>query len=468
MAVIKFYNTLARKKQIFRPINKSSVGFYSCGPTIYNHAHIGNLRAMIFYDLLKRTLSYDGFKVKHIMNVTDVEDKTIRGSRELGISLESFTGVYDKSFRQNLQDLNVLAPDHYPYATKYINEIIDLIKILLKKGLAYQGKDESVYFDISKFKRYGKLSRLKTRTIKEGARVAQDEYGKDQASDFVLWKAWKSEDGDVFWHSPWGKGRPGWHIECSAMALKNLGQSFDIHAGAVDLIFPHHENEIAQSEGATGKPFVKYWLHLEHLLINNHKMSKSLKNDFKLSDIIERGFNPLAFRYLCLTAHYRAKLNFTWESLKAAEESLNNLYEFIKNQDGQEADKKSASKEMRKIIAIKKEFKKALDDDLGVPRALAIAWKTAHLSNKNEISKKAALDLLFDFDRVLGLRLADQIKNKKEEIPEEARKLAAEREQARIDKNFAKADEIRQRLLEEFKVQIEDTASGPKLKKINS
>ena len=343
------------------------------------------------------------------MNITDVEDKTIRGSRELGISLESFTGVYDKSFRQNLQDLNVLAPDHYPYATKYINEIIDLIKILLKKGLAYQGKDESVYFDISKFKRYGKLSRLKTRTIKEGARVAQDEYGKDQASDFVLWKAWKSEDGDVFWHSPWGKGRPGWHIECSAMALKNLGQSFDIHAGAVDLIFPHHENEIAQSEGATGKPFVKYWLHLEHLLINNHKMSKSLKNDFKLSDIIERGFNPLAFRYLCLTAHYRAKLNFTWESLKAAEESLNNIYDFIKNEGNQEIYKINISKEV-KNNRLKTEFIKT-DDDLGTPR-LAVAWKVMRLANKNEISK-SRLNLLFDFDRVLGLRLADQIKIKR-------------------------------------------------------
>ena len=286
MALMKLYNTLTRKKQIFKPLNKSMVGFYSCGPTIYNHAHIGNLRAMIFYDSLKRALLFNGFKVKHIMNITDVEDKTIRGAREMGISLESFTGAYDKSFKQNLQELNVMAPDHYPYATKYINEIINLIKKLLQKGLAYQGKDESVYFDISKFRKYGKLSRLKYRIIREGARVALDEYGKEQASDFVLWKAWKPEDGDVFWHSPWGKGRPGWHIECSAMALKNLGQSFDIHAGAVDLIFPHHENEIAQSEGATGKPFVKYWLHLEHLLINKQKMSKSLKNDFKLNDII--------------------------------------------------------------------------------------------------------------------------------------------------------------------------------------
>ena len=465
MALMKLYNTLTRKKQIFKPLNKSMVGFYSCGPTIYNHAHIGNLRAMIFYDSLKRALLFNGFKVKHIMNITDVEDKTIRGAREMGISLESFTGAYDKSFKQNLQELNVMAPDHYPYATKYINEIINLIKKLLQKGLAYQGKDESVYFDISKFRKYGKLSRLKYRIIREGARVALDEYGKEQASDFVLWKAWKPEDGDVFWHSPWGKGRPGWHIECSAMALKNLGQSFDIHAGAVDLIFPHHENEIAQSEGATGKPFVKYWLHLEHLLINKQKMSKSLKNDFKLNDIIERGFNPLAFRYLCLTAHYRAKLNFTWESLKGAEESLNNLYNFVKNESSQGIDKKNISKEAKKIVALKNEFKKAMDDDLGTPRALAVAWRAMHLANKNEISKKAALNLLFAFDRVLGLRLADQIKSKKEDIPEEAKKLAADRDQARIEKNFARADEIRRRLLNEFKLQIGDTPSGPKLKK---
>lgn len=462
---MKFYNTLTRKKQIFRPIDKSSVGFYSCGPTIYNHAHIGNLRAMVFYDLLKRTLLYGGFKVKHIMNITDVEDKTIRGAREMGISLESFTGAYDKSFKQNLKDLNILPPDYYPYATKYINEIIDLIKKLLQKKIAYQGEDGSVYFDISKFKKYGRLSRLKTRTIKEGARVAHDEYAKEQASDFVLWKAWKPEDGDVFWRSPWGKGRPGWHIECSAMALKNLGASFDIHAGAVDLIFPHHENEIAQSEGATGKPFVKYWLHLEHLLINKQKMSKSLKNDFKLNDIIERGFNPLAFRYLCLTAHYRAKLNFTWESLKGSEESLNNLYDFVKNHGDQEIDKKNTFKETKKISSLKSEFKKAIDDDLGAPRALATAWKAMHLANKNEISKKSALNLLFGFDRVLGLRLADQIKNKEEDIPELAKKLAAEREKARTEKNFAKADEIRRRLLEEFKLQIEDTPSGVKLKK---
>ncbi|MEM7819165.1 MAG: cysteine--tRNA ligase, partial [Candidatus Aenigmatarchaeota archaeon] len=290
--VLKLFNTLTRKKEVFKPIKKNEVRMYTCGPTVYDFAHIGNFRTYVWQDILKRWLLFKGFKVKHVMNLTDIDDKTIKGAREQGISLREFTEKYIKAFFEDSKTLNLLPADVYPRATEHIREIVELIKILIEKGYAYKGEDGSIYYDISKFKDYGKLSKLKIKELKAGARVKSDSYTKEEAYDFALWKAWDPEDGEVFFETEIGKGRPGWHIECSAMSMKYLGETFDIHTGGVDLIFPHHENEIAQSEAATGKKFVNYWLHAEHLIVEGRKMSKSLGNFYTLRDLLAKGYDP--------------------------------------------------------------------------------------------------------------------------------------------------------------------------------
>ncbi|MEK7481885.1 MAG: cysteine--tRNA ligase, partial [Patescibacteria group bacterium] len=317
--MIKFFNTLTRKKQIFKPLYDKRVGLYTCGPTVYDYAHLGNLRTYIFEDILRRTLKYNGYKIKQVMNITDVEDKIIGKMRQENKKLPEITEPYTKIFFGDLKKLNIEKAEVYPKATGHIKEMIVLIKKLMAKKIAYQGEDGSIYFNIAKFKNYGRLSQLKKRELKTGVRIFADEYNKEQAQDFVLWKAKKI--GELFWPSPFGEGRPGWHIECSAMSVKYLGKTLDIHAGAVDLIFPHHENEIAQSEAAFGKKFANFWLHAEHLLVNGQKMAKSLNNFYTLRDLenknlprsdakhLLRRFNPLAFRYLALTSHYRSKLN---------------------------------------------------------------------------------------------------------------------------------------------------------------
>src|SRR3989344_5943968 len=311
---IKLYNTLTRKKELFKPLKKGVVRMYTCGPTVYGYVHIGNFRSFIFEDILRRVLQTRSYKVKHIMNVTDVDDKTIIASQKAGKELGEFTKFYEKTFEEDLKKLNILSPTKpLARATEHIPEMVALIQKLLQRKYAYE-KDGSVYFDVSRFARYGKLAHLDKKGLKAGARVDVDEYAKNAAQDFALWKAKK--DGEPSWPAPFGEGRPGWHIECSSMSLTYLGQPFDIHAGGVDLIFPHHENEIAQSEAAIGKPFVRYWLHGEHLLVDGHKMSKSLGNAFTLRTLEEKGFSPLDFRYLTLSAHYRSKLNFTWQSLE--------------------------------------------------------------------------------------------------------------------------------------------------------
>ena len=323
---VKIYNHLSHKIETFEPLHPKRVGLYTCGPTVYNYAHIGNLRTYIFEDILRRALEYDGYKVKHIMNITDVEDKIIDAAKKTGKSIYEFTEPYEKAFYGDLEKLNIKKAYRYPKATANIAEMIKIISALLRKGLAYKA-DGSIYFDISKFKKYGRLSGVKSRELKTGARIDADEYAKETAEDFVLWK--KAKAGEPWWQAPFGKGRPGWHIECSAMSMKYLGATFDIHAGAVDLIFPHHENEIAQSEGATGRLFVKYFIEGEHLLVDGEKMSKSLGNIFNLRDIEAKGFDPLAFRYLVLIAHYRSKLNFTWKSLEGAQNALDKLRESV-------------------------------------------------------------------------------------------------------------------------------------------
>lgn len=448
---VKLYNTLTRKKQVFKPLHNKRVGLYTCGPTVYNFAHIGNLRTYIFEDVLRRVLEYSGYKVKHVMNITDVEDKIIRDAKKAGKPIYEFTGSYEKAFYNDLKKINIKPAFKYPKATTHIPEMIKIIASLLKKGLAYK-IDRSIYFDISKFKKYGRLSGVKARELKTGVRIDVDEYTKEQAEDFVLWKAVKA--GEPWWRAPFGEGRPGWHIECSAMSMKYLGPTFDIHAGAVDLIFPHHENEIAQSEGATGKKFVNYFIEGEHLLVDGEKMSKSLGNVFNLRDIEVKGFDPLSFRYLVLTAHYRSKLNFTWKSLEAARNALDKLREIVTNLKI-ETSQKSNVEMLKKRLTEK--FKKYINDDLEMPRALALLW---NIVKSEKLDTKTKYDLIIDFDKVLGLNLAHV---KTEKIPMEILKLTNKREKYREEKNFKKADEIRKKI-KKLGWLIEDTKNGPKIK----
>jgi len=321
---LKLYNTLSRKKALFKPIKGKGVRIYTCGPTVYDYAHIGNFRAYICSDILKRYLKYQGFNVKHVMNITDVDDKTIKGSRKENISLKQYTKRYEKAFFEDLEALNIDKADNFPRATEHIKEMVLLTKKLLLKKIAYKSKD-GIYFNIAKFKDYGNLSHAKLKSLEVGKRVKQDQYDKEEAQDFALWKFWDREDGKVFWQTELGKGRPGWHLECSSMSTKYLGQPFDIHAGGVDLIFPHHENEIAQSEGSEKKKFVNYWFHNEHLLVNGEKMSKSSGNFYTLRDLLDKGHNPKAIRYLLLSAHYRQQLNFTEEGIEASNNAIKRL-----------------------------------------------------------------------------------------------------------------------------------------------
>ncbi|RMF88331.1 MAG: cysteine--tRNA ligase, partial [Nitrospinota bacterium] len=317
--MLKFYNSLTRRKEEFHPIEPGRVRMYTCGPTVYDYAHIGNFRAYIFEDILRRYLKYKGYQVTQVMNITDVDDKTIRESRRRGMSLKEFTSFYVQAFFEDLETLNIERAEYYPAATEHIDQMVALIKRLIENGHTYE-VDGSIYFRISTFPAYGRLAGLDAVQLQGGAsgRVDADEYGKEDVRDFVLWKAWREEDGDVFWETELGKGRPGWHIECSAMSMHYLGEHFDIHTGGIDNLFPHHENEIAQSEAATKKPFVNYWLHCQHLLVNNAKMSKSLGNFYTLRDLLERGYKPKAIRYALLSTHYRQQHNFTFEGLAAA------------------------------------------------------------------------------------------------------------------------------------------------------
>ncbi|MCL4362347.1 cysteine--tRNA ligase, partial [Candidatus Parvarchaeota archaeon] len=316
---MKIYNTLSRNVENFKPLKEGLVTIYTCGPTVYNYVHIGNLRTFIFYDLVKRAFKLNNYKVKHVMNITDVDDKTIRKSMESHVSLKEYTELYTKYFMEDLQKLNIEMDTKFTNATDNIDEMQKIIVKLLKEGYAYEAED-GIYFNVSKFKDYGKLSGMKVNG--SYSRIKNDEYDKENASDFALWKYWDENDGKVYWEGIWVKGRPGWHIECSAMSMKYLGKTIDVHCGAVDLIFPHHENEIAQSESYSKQKFVDYWLHGEHLLVNGQKMSKSLGNFYTLRDLEKQGFNPLSFRLMVIDSNYRNKLDFTFENLKKYEKML--------------------------------------------------------------------------------------------------------------------------------------------------
>lgn len=452
--MLKLYNTLTRRKEVFRSLHKKWVGLYTCGPTVYNYAHIGNLRTYIFEDVLRRTLEYAGYKVKHVMNITDVEDKIFRDAKKAGKTIFEFVRPYEKAFFEDLKRLNIEKAWKYPKATQHITEMVKLIHKLLQKGFAYE-IDGSIYFSISKFRPYGKLSRVKARELKAGARVDADEYTKENIQDFALWKIEKP--GEPSWKTSFAAGHPGWHIECSVMSMKYLGETIDIHTGGVDNIFPHHENEIAQSEAATGKKFVRYWVHGEHLLVDGQKMSKSLGNFYTLRDIESRRFNPLVFRYLALTSHYRSKLNFTWVSLQAAQNSLERVYDFIKDL------KSSNYRGSASLARHKSNFQDALANDLDMPKALAALWSLIHEYNKqpNRFDAKAVLRVLYDFDEVLGLGLKGV---KHDTIPKEVIALVKKRQTYRENKQWSEADKIRTQI-SSLGYLMEDTPQGQKIKK---
>ncbi|MEE8357990.1 MAG: cysteine--tRNA ligase [Candidatus Hydrothermarchaeales archaeon] len=461
--MLSLYNTLTRQKEEFIPSEKGKVRMYTCGPTVYDYAHIGNFRAYVFEDTLKRYLSYKGFKVKHVMNLTDVDDKTIRTSQEDGVSLKEFTIRYEKAFFKDIDTLNIQRADHYPKATEHIKEMISLIKRLKEKGLAYRGEDGSYYFDISKFQEYGKLAHIKVENLKTGKKVKKDEYAKDELQDFALWKAYSREDGDVFWETDLGKGRPGWHIECSTMSMTYLGESFDIHAGGVDLIFPHHQNEIAQSEGATGKPFVRYWVHNEHLLVEGRKMSKSLGNFYTLRDLLEKGYDPVAIRYLLLSAHYRQKLNFTFKGLETATNTVYKLRDFMDKIREIEVGADWNKDLHGKVVKTREDFENLLDDDLNMPPALAAIFDLVKETNNAIAGKRASKENLDEvhssimaFDRVLGI-----LEHEKGELDKGLLQLIEEREDARKNKDWPRADKIRDELFQEG-IIVEDTSNGPR------
>jgi cysteinyl-tRNA synthetase len=459
---ICFFNTLTRKKEVFKPLEAGKVKMYTCGPTVYDFAHIGNFRAFLFEDLLKRWLVSRGFKVTHVMNLTDVDDKTIKGSQKQQVPLKQFTDFYVKAFFEDIKALNIQLADVYPKATDHIPEMVGLIKTLMAKGYAYRGEDGSIYYAISKFPDYGKLSKIKTAELKAGARVSQDEYAKEEAQDFALWKAWTPEDGDVLWETELGKGRPGWHIECSAMSMKYLGETFDIHCGGVDNIFPHHENEIAQSEAATGKKFVNYWLHNEHLLVEGKKMAKRFGNFYTLRDLLAKGYDPIAIRYLLLSTHYRQQFNFTFEGLEAAKGAVDRLRNFVRrlhDTDGKDSKGKVA------VLASKLEacFGGSMDDDLDIGIAVASLFdfvrEINNLLDANMISKAEAAEvgrLIMQIDAVLGV--IGEVKTQ-EVLPAEIDALVQKREEARKAKNWKEADTIRTQL-KAMGIVLEDTAQG--------
>jgi cysteinyl-tRNA synthetase len=467
--MIVFTNTPSRRKEEFIPLDPPRVTMYTCGPTVYNFAHIGNFRAIIAYDLVKRWLTCRGYDVKHVMNITDVDDKTINSSREEGLALGNFTRKYTDAFFQDCAKLRISPPDITPAATGNIPRMIKLVEILVEKGIAYPAEDGSVYFSIAKCDNYGKLSHLDTRDLQHGARIDHDEYDKDHVSDFVLWKGWSEAVGDVKWDSPWGPGRPGWHLECSVMAQAYLGDTIDIHMGGEDLVFPHHENEIAQSEAATGKPFVRYWLHNGYLLVEGKKMSKSLGNFYTLRDVLDRGYTGREIRYHLLSTHYRQPFNFTFDGLHAARSALQRLDDvragltdrMAQGTDGQVGDAVAAA-----VNTAETSWTGFLDDDINISPALGALFALVHQANiwlaAGTVSGADAtciLAFLNETERLLA------VAGEEEEFPAEAIELMAQRTDARTDKDWSRADDIRNQLAA-MGFTVEDTPHGPRLKRI--
>ncbi len=466
---LKLFNTLSRSVQDFNPLDPAgkSVDLYCCGPTVYDFAHIGNFRTFVFADLVRRYLEFKGYAVRHVMNITDVEDKIIQRVRENKTTLREYTGKFEAAFFEDFQALSCLRPHDTPRATEYIADIIALVEKLVARGIAYRAADGSVYFSIEKYQgcgcRYGQLLKLNFDEMRPGERVSSDEYEKESVADFALWKARVPDDGEVAWPSPWGEGRPGWHVECSAMSMKILGESFDLHLGGEDLIFPHHEDEIAQSEGATGKPFVKHWVHGAHLLVEGKKMSKRLGNYYTLRDLLGKGFSGREIRHLLLTAHYRESFNFTLGGLQGARAALARLDECAdKLKEIAGTTTATAEPELIQKVAA------ALDEDLNMSRAWGEIFEWVREKNKlllpdNKLSPEQAAASLGAINKILALLGLE--KAGAEEIPAELTALLEQRQAARKAKDFKRSDAIRDELKAKGWV-IEDTPKGPKLKKL--
>ena len=460
--MLKLTNSLAGKLEEFLPQDGSLVRMYTCGPTVYNYVHIGNLRTYVFEDVLRRHLR-SKWQLKHVMNITDIDDKIIKAAVQAGQDIKSYTAPFTKAFFEDCEKLRIERADFITPATDYIPEMIELVTRLLEKGYAYREGD-SIYFRISRFPDYGRLSRLDQRELKIGARIDADEYEKEEPRDFVLWKAPK-DDKEPRWSAPFGEGRPGWHLECSAMAMKHLGETLDIHCGGVDNIFPHHENEIAQSEALTGRPFVRFWIHGEHLLVEGEKMAKSKGNFYTLRDLLDRGYEPLAIRYALVSVPYRKQMNFTFEGLAQARVSLERIKEFVFRLNTAKAASGSLPEILGAVRDADAQFESALDDDLNTARALAAVFDLIRKCNTalaetgiKEDDRKQILEFLEKVDQRLAiLPPREQLVQGDERIES----LIAQRNEARKNRNFALADRIRQQLLD-MGVVIEDTREGTK------
>lgn len=467
---LQIYDTETRAKEIIAPADGKTLKMYTCGPTIYDFAHIGNFRTYIFEDLLRRTIKYFGMDLFQVMNLTDVDDKTIKGAIKEGVSLQDYTKKYKDAFFEDLKTLLIEPVEAYPAATDHIDAMIQMISTLLDKGIAYKGQDGSVYFSIEHFPSYGRLSHLHLGDLKSGAsnRVASDEYDKESLADFVLWKAYDAKrDGDIFWESPFGKGRPGWHIECSSMAIKLLGETIDIHVGGVDNIFPHHENEIAQSEACTGKHFTKRWVHSEHLLVDGRKMSKSLGNFYTLKDLLDKGYSGVEVRYLLLQTHYRTQLNFTLKGLDAARTSLTRLSDFIHRLRGIKSSGKPGSVDSL-LEGVHMRFDEALADDLNISAALATLFdllrEVNRLADDDQLDPKGVEAVLAHLEKINQVIGVLPLKEQKLSMPSDIQEAFDSRELARKEKNWSKADEYRD-YIHSAGYLIEDTPVGPRLKK---
>jgi cysteinyl-tRNA synthetase len=462
---MRFFNTYSREIEEFEPRDPTErkIGIYTCGPTVYSRAHIGNFRAYIFEDLLQRHLELRGYKVHRVMNITDVDDKTIRGAREANIPLSEFTAPFKQAFFEDIETLRIKRANEFPAATDqgYIDRMIEMIGTLISRGLAYQADDKSVYFRINKFPDYGKLAHFDLTQLQSTGRVKHDEYDKEHIGDFALWKAWDEEDGEVGWESPWGRGRPGWHIECSAMSTALLGDQIDIHCGGVDNIFPHHEAEIAQSEGVTGKKFVRYWLHCAHLLVDGQKMSKSLGNFYTLPNLLEKGYTGREIRYALMRVHYRAPLNFTWEGMEEARQALARIDEWLERLRETAAGRNEKEKAKTRL---RQQFEEALDDDLNISAALGFLFETIRETNRamdqgelDAASAKAWLDWWRWINNVLDLETEAEVA-----LPAEVTQLARDREAARREKNWKRSDELRERIFA-LGWEVRDTKDRQKL-----
>ena len=466
---LRFFNTYSRELEEFQPIDTDgqTVKMYTCGPTVYSYAHIGNFRAYLFEDLLQRHLELRGFNVQRVMNITDVDDKTIRGCREAGISLNEFTEPFTRAFFDDLDALRIKRADTYPRATeeRYVATMISMIETLIARGLAYQADDKSVYYRIKNFPEYGKLAHFNLDELQSTGRVKNDEYEKEHVGDFALWKAWDEADGDVRWDSPWGPGRPGWHIECSAMSTQLLGEQLDIHCGGVDNIFPHHEAEIAQTEGVTGKQFVRYWLHCAHLQVESQKMSKSLGNFYTLRDVLAKGYTGREVRYALMRVHYRSQLNFTWEGMEEARTALGRIDDWVARlrEAAAATQEENVQRSTSNVERPTEEFENALDDDLNISGALGVLFESIRQTNRaldtgamTADDAQAWLDWWNRIDSVLAVTAEDT------SVPANITALAEARAQARLAKEWRKSDELRDELAA-LGWEIRDTKDGQKI-----